>query len=289
MRPSLSHEEPLTDHSETVDPVVVPLRHNGRNAVAAVAVLAVLAVGYGIVSNPYIDWSVVGDYFADGSILAGLWVTLKLTVISIVVGLVFAVVLAVMRVSDSRALRGIAWTYSFIFRGIPMIVLLILVGNLGLFIKELKIGVPFTDITFYSVPTQAVFTPFVASVIALVLVAAAYMAEIVRGGILSVQRWQYAAAKALGLNGFQTLRYVVLPQALRVIIPPLGNEVVNTVKATALVAVIAGGDLLTIAQSISGVNYRVIELLIVATVWYLIVISLWSVAQYFIERKTAEK
>ncbi|MCZ2811984.1 amino acid ABC transporter permease [Modestobacter sp. VKM Ac-2979] len=288
MPPSLSQEE-LTVHSDTVDPVVVPLRHHGRNSVAAVAVLAVLLIGYGFVSNPYIDWSIVGDFLVDGSILEGLSVTLQLTVISITVGLIFAVILAVMRVSDSRVLRGIAWAYSFVFRGIPMIVLLILVGNLGLFVQELRIGVPFTDITFYSVRVQSVFTPFVASVVALVLVAAAYMAEIVRGGILSVQRWQYAAAKALGLNGMQTLRYVVLPQAMRVIIPPLGNEVVNTVKATALVAVIAGGDLLTIAQSISGVNYKVIELLIVATIWYLLVISLWSGIQYFIERKTAEK
>ena len=115
------------------------------------------------------------------------------------------------------------------------------------------------------------------------------MAEIVRGGLLAVNQGQRQAAKALGLNGAQTLQRIVLPQALRVIVPPLGNELVNTIKATALVSVIAGGDLLTIVQSISGVNYKVIEMLLVATIWYILVIGLWSIAQYFIERRTAER
>ncbi|CAG7600416.1 amino acid ABC transporter permease [Leucobacter soli] len=275
---------------ETADEeIVVPLRHYGRTTLAVFAVLLLLGIGYGLSTNPYIAWDVVGQYFVNGSILRGLGVTLQMTVLAMAIGLVLATVLAIMRLSESRVLNAIASAYVFFFRGIPMIVLLIFVGNLGLFVKEIVIGIPFTDIVFYQVSMQKVLTPFIASVIGLVLVASAYMSEIVRGGLLAVNRGQYQASKALGLNGGQTLRFVVLPQALRVIIPPLGNELVNTLKATALVSVIAGGDLLTIAQSISGVNYKVIEMLIVASIWYLLVIALWSIAQYFIERKTAER
>lgn len=279
---------PAAAHDEA-PPVVVPLRHYGRATVAVIAILFVLGVGYGLATNPYIEWDVIGEFFLNGAVLGGLLVTLEMTVLSMAIGLVFATVLAIMRLSKSRVLGGIAWAYVFFFRGIPMIVILIFVGNMGLFIKQITIGVPFTDIVLFSVPVQQVVTPFVASVIGLVLVAAAYMSEIVRGGLLAVNKGQYAAAKALGLNGGRTLRYIVLPQAMRVIIPPLGNELVNTLKATALVSVIAGGDLLTIVQSIAGVNYKVIEMLIVASIWYLLVIGVWSIVQYFIERKTAER
>lgn len=286
IRPSAAQPRP----DEAVDDeTVVPLRHYGRTTLAVIVILLVLAMGYGLATNQYIEWHIIGEYFLNGSILRGLWVTLQMTVLSMAIGLVLATVLAVMRLSESRVLKGISWAYVFFFRGIPMIVLLILIGNLGLFVKEIVIGIPFTDIVFLQAPIQKVMTPFAASVLTLLLVASAYMSEIVRGGLLAVNQGQRQAAKALGLNGWQTLRRVVLPQALRVIIPPLGNELVNTLKATALVSVIAGGDLLTIAQSISGVNYKVIEMLIVASIWYLLVIALWSVVQYFIERKMAER
>lgn len=271
------------------DAVVVPLRHYGRLTFATIVVLFVLAIGWGLGTNPHIDWAIVAQYFLNGAVLQGLWVTLQMTVLAMIFGLILATVVAVMRLSESKILRGVSWAYVFVFRGIPMIVLLILVGNMGLFLKEIVIGIPFTDIVFFQATTGSVITPFVASVIGLVLVAAAYMSEIVRGGLLAVNRGQYQASKALGLNGMQTLRHVVLPQAMRVIVPPLGNELVNTLKATALVSVIAGGDLLTMTQSIAGVNYRVIEMLLVATTWYLLVIGLWSIVQYFIERKAAER
>lgn len=275
--------------STDADQTVVSVRHYGRVTFSVIVTAAVLFVGYALATNPYIDWGTVGTYFTNGAILRGLWVTLQLSVISMAIALVLAVILAVMRISDSRIISSIAWGYVFLFRGIPLIVLLILVGNLGLFVKTIELGIPFTDITFFSAPTKDVVTPFVASLIGLALCGSAYMSEIVRGGLLAVHRGQHVAAKALGMTGMQTLRYIILPQALRVIVPPLGNEFVNTLKATALVSVIAGGDLLTIAQSIAGVNYKVIELMIVATIWYLIVISVWSVVQYFVERKTAER
>lgn len=271
------------------DAAVIPLRHYGRTTFTVIAVLAVVAIGANFATNPHISWSVVGKYFVNGAVLNGLLVTLEMAVLSMVLGLILATVLAVMRLTDSKVLRWIAGSYVFFFRSIPMIVLLIFVGNIGLFVNEITIGLPFTDIVFFSLPTQSLVTPFVASVISLVLVCAAYLSEIVRGGLLAVNRGQRQAAQALGLNGGQALRHIVLPQALRVIIPPLGNEFVNTLKATALVSVIAGGDLLTITQSISGVNYKVIEMLLVATIWYMLVIGLWSIVQFFIERKTAEK
>ncbi|MCB1272944.1 MAG: amino acid ABC transporter permease [Leucobacter sp.] len=271
------------------DEVVVPLRHYGRTTLAVFVILLILGMGYGLATNDHIEWSIIGQYFANGAVLQGLWVTLQMTVLAMILGLLLAVVLAVMRISNSRVLSGISWAYVFFFRSIPMIVLLIFVGNIGLFIKEIVIGIPFTDIVFFEVATKNFMSPFIASVLSLVLVASAYMAEIVRGGLLAVNQGQRQAAKALGLNGAQTLQRIVLPQALRVIVPPLGNELVNTIKATALVSVIAGGDLLTIVQSISGVNYKVIEMLLVATIWYILVIGLWSIAQYFIERRTAER
>ena len=271
------------------DTAVIPLRHYGRTTFAVIVTLAVVAIGANFATNPHISWPVVGEYFTNGAVLKGLLVTMEMALLSMVLGLILATALAVMRLSDSKILHGIAGAYVFFFRGSPMIVLLIFMGNLGLFLNMITIGIPFTDIVFFSTPTQKLVTPFVASVLSLVLVAAAYLSEIVRGGLLAVNRGQRQAAQALGLNGGQALRHIVLPQALRVIIPPLGNEFVNTLKATALVSVIAGGDLLTMTQSISGVNYKVIEMLLVATIWYMLVIGLWSIVQLIIERKTAEK
>lgn len=268
---------------------VVPVRHWGRQALA-VAVAAIIAtVAYGFAANPNIKWPVVGQFLLDAAILEGLLGSLELTLWSMAFATMIAVVIAVMRLSDSRIISGFAAGYVFIFRGIPLIVLLILIGNLGLFFKSFTLGIPFTDIVFVSVRTKDVMTPFLASIIGLSLAGSGYMAEIVRGGLLSVSRGQREAATALGCTPLMTLRYIVLPQALKVLIPPMGNEMVSMLKATAIVSVIAGGDLLTAALGISGVNYRTIELLIVATIWYLLVITVLSVGQVFVERRSAEK
>jgi polar amino acid transport system permease protein len=194
-----------------------------------------------------------------------------------------------MRMSESRIISGTAAGYIFVFRGIPLILLLIFVGNLGLFIKHITIGIPFTGLNIVDKPSSEVLTPFVASLIGLTLAGCAYMAEIVRGGLLAIGRGQHDAAKALGLNALQTTRHIVLPQALRVIVPPMGNELISMLKATAIVSVIAGGDLLTVAQSISGSNYRTIEMLIVAAVWYFVVIALLTVGQHALEKRIAER
>ncbi|WP_432563477.1 amino acid ABC transporter permease [Kineococcus sp. SYSU DK003] len=268
---------------------VVPVRHWGRG-VGAVAIIA-LAVLFVVelATNQNFEWSIVGEFLVDVNVLKGLLLTLEMTVIGMVLSVVLALLVGVMRISPSRVIAWFAAAWVFVFRGVPLIVLLILLGNLGLFVDEFRIGVPLTDITWVSVPAQQVVTPFWASVVGLALAGSGYMAEIVRAGLLSIGRGQHEAAKALGLNASGTLRYVVLPQALRVIIPPLGNEFIGMLKASAIVSVIAGGDLLTVVLGLSGLNFRTIEMLTVATIWYLLVIAVFSVVQFFLEKRTAER
>ncbi len=268
---------------------VVPVRYWGRQFLALAVAVVLATVVYGFATNPNIKWAVVGQFLLDAAILEGLLGSLQLTAVSMVFATGLAVVIAVMRLSESRIISAFAAGYVFVFRGIPLIVLLILVGNLGLFFKSFTLAIPFTDIVLVSVRTRDVMTPFIASIIGLSLAGSGYMAEIVRGGLLSVSRGQREAATALGCTPMMTLRWIVLPQALKVLIPPMGNELVSMLKATAIVSVIAGGDLLTAAVGISGVNYRTIELLIVATIWYLLVITVLSVGQVFIERRSAER
>jgi polar amino acid transport system permease protein len=268
---------------------VVPVRHWGRLAGAVVVVLLLAWMVYGVATNPNFEWSVVGDYLFAGTVLKGLLLTLEMTAIAMVVALVLAIVIGVMRMSPSRVISWVAAVWVFLFRGVPLIVLLIFIGNLGLFFKDFSLGIPFTGVSFWSKPVGEVVTPFVASVIGLSLAGSGYMAEIVRSGLLAVGVGQHETAKALGLNRTQTLRYIVLPQALRVIIPPLGNEFIGMLKASAIVSVIAGGDLLTVVEGISGINFRTIEMLIVATIWYLLVIIVYSAGQFFLERRAAER
>lgn len=285
----------ITNLSKSRSPVihdgmeVVAVRRRGRQVLAIVVAFVIVTFVYGFATNPNIKWSVVSEYLFNKAILEGLLGTLQLTVWSMVFAIVIAVAIAVMRLSDSKIVSGFAGGYVFIFRGIPLIVLLIFVGNLGLFFKTFSLGLPFTGIIFFSIPTKDLMTSFVASVIGLSLAGSGYMAEVVRAGLLSVGRGQREAAAALGCSPTQSLRYIVLPQALKVLVPPMVNEMISMLKATAVVSVIAGGDLLTIALGVSGVNYRTIELLIVATIWYLLVITLLSIAQYFVEQRTAEK
>lgn len=268
---------------------VVPVRHWGRLVGAVVVAALVVLFVAELATNPNFEWSVVGQYVLNVNVLRGLALTLEMTVVGMVLSVVLALVVGVMRVSSSRVVAWFAAAWVFVFRGVPLIVLLILLGNLGLFVKEFRIGVPLTDVTWWSVPVQQVVTPFWASVLGLALAGSGYMAEIVRAGLLSIGRGQREAAKALGLNSAGTLRHIVLPQALRVIIPPLGNEFVGMLKASAIVSVIAGGDLLTVVLGLSGTNFRTIEMLIVATIWYLLVIAVFSVVQFLLEKRTAER
>lgn len=268
---------------------VVPVRHWGRMIGAVVVVVLVLLFLVEMATNPNFEWSIVGEYLVNVNVLRGLLLTLEMTVIGMVLSVVLALLIGVMRISPSRVISWFAAGWVFVFRGVPLIVLLILLGNLGLFVKDFRIGVPLTDITLWSIPAKDVITPFWASVVGLALAGSGYMAEIVRAGLLSIGKGQHEAAKALGLNASGTLRHIVLPQAMRVIIPPLGNEFIGMLKASAIVSVIAGGDLLTVVLGLSGLNFRTIEMLMVATIWYLLVIAVFSVVQFFLEKRTAER
>jgi len=262
----------------------VPVRHPGRwVAVVVIAVLVAMLV-HSFLTNPNFQWDVVGQYLFSDPVLRGLRNTLILTVLSMAIGIVGGVLLAVMRLSPNPVLAGAAAVYIWLFRGTPVITQLIFWNFLAALYPRLGLGIPFGP-TFVSVDTNTVISVFAASLLGLGLNEAAYMAEIVRGGIQSVDPGQTEAAGALGLSRTQTLRRIVLPQAMRVIVPPTGNETISMLKTTSLVVVIAYFELTVAVQTIYSRTFQTIPLLIVAALWYLALTSVLSVGQMFIERR----
>lgn len=258
----------------------VPVRRPGQ---ALAGVLLVAALGWllwTIITNDNIDWRVIGENLTSTSILRGLGTTLLLTALAMVIGIVLGVLLAVARLSSNRVLQASASGYIWLFRGTPLLVQLLLWFNLALFFPRLGVGE-------FSLDTNAVITSFIAAVLGLGLNEGAYMAEIVRGGIQSVDRGQIEAASALSMRDRLVMRRIILPQAMRVIIPPIGNNVITMLKMTSLVSVIAVPDLLNRAQAISAKNFYVFELLIVATLWYLLLTTLFTILQAQIEKRFA--
>lgn len=253
-------------------------KHHWPTTIAGGCGLALLLWAVALVSTSRnIEWAIVRKYLFAGEILKGLAVTLELTIVAMLVGTLIAVVLAAMGQSTSIALRVISGLYIWFYRGTPLLVQLIFWYNIALFVPDLRLG-------SFEVQTNEVVTPLTAALLGLSLNVAAYMAEIIRGGILAIDRGQTEAALALGYTSRQALFRVVLPQTVRVIMPPSANLAIDLLKATAIVSVIGTGDLLTKAQSISAVNFRVIELLIVASSWYLIVVSVATILQNRLER-----
>jgi polar amino acid transport system permease protein len=262
----------------------VPVRHYGRWIAGAFVVLLAVVVVQSIITNSAMEWNVVGDYLFSDRVLQGLQNTLVLTVISMVIGVVGGILLAVMRLSPNPLLSGAAGVYIWLFRGTPLITQLIIWNYLALFYGKLGFGIPWGP-TFFSVETNAVITPFLAALLGLGLNEAAYMAEIVRGGIQSVDEGQLEAASALGMSRTKTLRRIVLPQAMRVIIPPTGNETIAMLKTTSLVVVIGYFELMTSVQQTYAQNYRIAPLLIVAALWYLFLTSILTLIQMQIEKR----
>lgn len=278
--------QPERAGEHTLGLVVRPVRRPGRwAALLLVAVLAAMVVNT-ILTNPRFEWAVVGQYFTSESILMGLRRTLDLTVITMVVGVTLGVILAVMRLSPNPIISGAAWAYVWLFRGTPLLVQLLFWFNLSALYPQISLGIPFGP-EFVHLDANVLITPYLAAVLGLALNESAYMAEIVRAGILSVDQGQTEAAHALGMSRLRTMRKVVLPQAMRVIIPPLGNDTITMLKMTSLVSVIALPELLYAAQIIYSRTFETIPLLIVASIWYLIVTSLLSVVQYYVERRFA--
>jgi polar amino acid transport system permease protein len=272
------------DTAKRSEPIeAVPVRHPGRwIAVAALAVLTAMLV-HTVLTNDGFRWAVVGKYLFSDPVLSGLRNTLILTVLSMAIGIFGGIGLAVMRLSPNPVLSSVAGVYIWLFRGTPLIAQLLFWNFLSALYPRLSLGVPFGP-EFISFDTNQLINQFTACLLGLGLNEAAYMAEIVRGGLLSVDEGQTEAAGALGMSRAQTLRRIVLPQAMRVIIPPTGNETISMLKTTSLVVVIGYFELLTSVQRIYSTNFQTIPLLIVAAAWYLTLTSILSIGQGFIER-----
>jgi polar amino acid transport system permease protein len=261
----------------------VPVRHPGRWIGAAIVALIAASLIRSAIDNPNFHWDVVGDYLFDQRILDGVVKTIQLTVLGMVIGIVLGIVLAVMRLSPNWLIRGASWFYIWIFRGTPLLVQILLWNFISALYPSIDLGIPFGP-SFIHLNANDFITPFLAGMLALSLNEGAYMAEIVRAGIISVDEGQSEASKALGMTRFQTMRHIVLPQAMRVIIPPTGNETISMLKNTVLVSVIAVAELLYSAQLIYSQNFQQIPLLIVVCIWYLAMTTVLSIGQYFLER-----
>lgn len=261
-------------------------RTPGRWVTAAVVVIITGLLIHSAATNPRFQWSVVGHYLTAGSILAGLVRTLYLTFIAMAIGIVLGTVLALMRASANPLLRAGATVYSTVFRGTPVLVQLLFWFNIAALYPRLTIGLP-SGPTFLGVGANSLITPLAAAILGLGLNEAAYMSEIVRAGIDSVDRGQSEAAMALGMPKLLIQRRIVLPQAMRLIIPPTGNETIGMLKYTAIVSVIGMPDLLYSAEAIYTRTFQTIPLLVVASIWYLLATSVLYVIQRQIERHFA--
>lgn len=257
---------------------VVPVRHYGQWAGAVVVLALVGILVWQVATRSVIRWELIFSRVGATAILEGLTTTIVLTVVSMVLGAALGVVIAVMRVSGNRLLATAAWLFVWIFRGTPLLVQILIWFNLALFIPTIGFGA-------FEISLNTLISPFTAAVLALALNEAAYMSEIVRGGLVSVDRGQYEAADALGMSRGKALRRIILPQAMRSILPPTGNEFVTLLKETSLVSVIGAGELLYRARQIGAADFSVIEMLIVASIWYLVLTTIAGLLQAQLERR----
>jgi polar amino acid transport system permease protein len=280
---SLGATDELTRTEPPDEIQAVPVRHFGRWIAAGIVLILVVALVNSAASNSRFQWAVVGDYLFSGVVLDGLVLTLELTVAAMAIGIVLGVVLALMRLSPNPVLRSTSWTYIWLLRGTPVLVQILFWNFIAAVYPTIDLGIPFGP-SFVHPDANTLITPFVAGMLGLGLNEGAYMSEIVRAGIISVEEGQTDAAHALGMTRMQTMRRIVLPQAMRVIIPPTGNETISMLKTTSLVAFIGLSDLLYTVQLIYSRTYQQIPLLIVASIWYLVVTTVLSMGQYYIER-----
>ncbi|GAA0455082.1 amino acid ABC transporter permease [Streptomyces olivaceiscleroticus] len=255
----------------------VPVRHYGR-WIAAVVVIGLLALLIRAFASGDVNWGAIPQYFFNADILKGLRNTLIITVLAMVIGIVLGVILAVMRQSKNPVTATVAWVYIWFFRGTPVYVQLFLWFSLGLVFQYIDI------MPIYKDEWSDFMTPFLCALLGLGLNEAAYMAEICRAGLNAVDEGQTEAAHALGMSQGKTLRRIVVPQAMRVIVPPTGNEVINMLKTSSLVIAVQYYDLLQAAQNIGRDSGAVVEMLILAAAWYLVATSVLSVGQYYLER-----
>ncbi|MCW3001793.1 MAG: polar amino acid transporter, inner rane subunit [Conexibacter sp.] len=283
----MSAETPTTHPPASTPEAItaIPVRHPGRWVAAALVALLAAVVIRSVATNPRFQWSVVGDELFSSQIRHGALVTLELTAVSMIIGIVLGVVLALMRLSKNPLISSASWFYIWVFRGTPVLVQIIFWSFVAALYPKIDLGIPFGGPSFIHADANHLITPFLAAILALGLNEGAYMSEIVRAGLLSVDEGQSEAAHALGLTPMQTTRRIVLPQAMRVIVPPTGNETISMLKTSSLVSVIAYTELLYSAQLIYSRTYQTIPLLIVVSIWYLAFTSVLSIGQYYLERR----
>lgn len=267
---------------------VVPARQSARWVAGIVMVLITIWFVLSAAENPNFEWNVVSDYIFSTTILTGLWLTIWLTVASMLIGIVIGTICASMCISTNIFLRVPASIYVWLFRGTPILVQLIFWFNLAIIVPIIYLKLPFGPV-LYEASANDLITPYTAALLGLGLNEGAYMSEIVRAGILSVDPGQKEAARALGMTRGRIMRRIVLPQAIRIIIPPTGNQIISMLKTTSLVSVIALSDLLYSVQNISSRTFQTIPLLIVACVWYLIATTVLTFLQSLVEKAVAPK
>ncbi|XAS66055.1 amino acid ABC transporter permease [Micrococcaceae bacterium Sec5.7] len=263
----------------------IPLRHPWRSLTAVFLVLALAIFILDAAQREDYGWADVGKYIFDRRISEAALVTLQLTVYSMVIAIVLGLLLALMRLSPNPVVKSVAWLYLWIFRGTPVYVQLVFWGIVSLIYPVFTVGIPFME-PWLTVPNGIFTNLFITAVVGLALNEAAYMSEIVRAGLLSVDEGQEEASRALAMSWGQTMRVVVVPQAMKIIIPPTGNEVISMLKTTSLVAAIPLSiDLYGVSRGISAVTFTPVPLLIVASIWYLLFTSVLMVGQHFIEKR----
>ena len=261
----------------------IPVRHTWRWVSAVIVLLFAGSAIYTVVTAPNMQWGVVSQYLFQRLVLEGMGLTLELTVLAMAIGVSLGVVLAVMRISPNPVMSWLSWFYIWFFRGTPVLVQIFFWFNLAIILPHIGVGIPTFPLLF-RVSTNSLITPLMAAVFGLGFNEAAYMAEIVRAGIISVDQGQTEAAQALGMTRLMVMRRIVLPQAMKVIIPPTGNETISMLKTTSLAFVATVPELFTRAQQIANFNFAVVELLFVISIWYLFLTSILTVGQYYLER-----
>jgi polar amino acid transport system permease protein len=282
----VSTSELPTQAAERPDDIeAVPVRHPWRWVAAVIVVIVAASLLRSAINDPNFGWSVVRHYLFNPRIMHGVVTTIWLTVASMVIGILLGIVLAVMRLSPNKLISGFSWLYIWFFRGTPLLVQILFWSFIGALYRYIDIGVPFGGPAIIHAKSNDLISITVAVILALSLNEAAYMAEIVRAGFISVNEGQTEAAHSLGLSRLQTMRFVILPQAIRVIVPPTGNEVISMLKNSSLASVVAFQELLYSVQLIYAVTFQQIPLLIVVVIWYLVMTSVLYVGQYFIERR----
>ena len=275
--------EPAPAPAAPVEIKAVPVRRPGRWLAGILIIVVAAALLKSVATNPRFGWGTVGEYLFAPTVMDGLLKTIELTFLSMLIGIAIGVLLAVMRLSPNPIVVAASGFYIWLFRGTPVLVQLLFWAFIAALYPVITLGVPFGP-ALLSFDANTWITPFVAVLLGLGLNEGAYMSEIVRAGLLSVDEGQEEAAKALGMRRMTTMRRVILPQAMRVIIPPTGNETIGMLKTTSLVSVLAYTELLYAVQLIYAANYKQIPLLIVASIWYLVLTTILSIGQYFIER-----